>query len=97
MKLIYLSKNLNRYSVYEQFLPPYKLEIGEKNKRGQTLLYAIFVAKDKMFVVNSWDEYYNICYRLYKMNMFGHLSNFKKGVKNRFAYKLIKLAYKIKQ
>lgn len=97
MQLIYLNKNHNSYSIISQHFPSLTCEIGQKNKRGQTLLYAILVLENKIFILNSWRDYDEVYNRVYKIGLFGRIKNFKTGVKNKIAYKLIDLAYKIKR
>ncbi len=96
MKLTYLTKNQNKYFHRIQEFPPFNLDIGNKNRRGQTLLYATICTKGKMFVVSSWSEYYEKIDRLYRPTLFGHYHYFKRSIKNTLSNKLIQLAYKIK-
>lgn len=103
MKLVYLKKNLNNsynstnYFTIEQSHPSYTCEVGSTNKRGQTLLYVIYITRGKMYILNSWADYYKVNDKLRKKHLFGHITQFNKELRNKFAYKLIQLAYKIKK
>lgn len=102
MKLVYLKKNLNNknkplYFYKDQSRPSPTCEIGQVNKRGHTLLYVIYITNNEIFILNSWSDYFDINNKIYKLSLYDHIKFKNKELRNKFAYKLIDLAYKIKK
>lgn len=94
LKLFYLNQSNKKISMYVQQFPPFGLEIGQYNKRGQLLLYALWETKDGILLLNSFDEYY---FRLdYRYTFIDRLKNLKRSFNNRLSHALIRVAYKIK-
>lgn len=63
MLLIYQNKDKIHYAYYIQKHLPYKLQFYSINKRGQELICAVILLKNKLYVVSSEND----LNKLYKM------------------------------
>ena len=96
MRLVYLTKNLNKY-IYKEVSYPSSIPIGCSDKHGHILIFAIFIFNSKIYILNSWCDYYNIIFYYFKVPLYARINDYFNGVRNKIAYKLILLAYKIKK
>ncbi len=97
MLLIYQNKDNITYSYIIQSFPSHTTEIGDLNKRGQTLLCVYFYTKGNCYILGSWHDYYVLTDKLYRANVFDHYNCLKRAVKMSLSNKLIEFAYKLRK